>query len=97
LGDKVVALKTSVGAFEELAVSGSFILNGIAAPREPWISMNETRQSIQAGMFFPVSSFMMREADVWPVDFDQVKSKPKAVWRSAETRRDSDKIGKHYR
>jgi hypothetical protein len=51
LGNEVDVLKTRVGAFEKLAMSGSLILNvnGTAALNAPVEVKSETLESIQAG------------------------------------------------
>jgi hypothetical protein len=53
LGSEVDVLKTRVGAFEKLAMSGSLILNGngAAALNAPVEVKSETLESIQAGKF----------------------------------------------
>jgi hypothetical protein len=53
LGNEVDVLKTRVGAFEKLAMSGSLILNGngAAALNAPVEVKSETLESIQAGKF----------------------------------------------
>jgi len=54
LGSEVDTLKTRVGAFEKLAMSGSIILNagGIEAMSRPVLVKSETLESIQSGTCF---------------------------------------------
>lgn len=50
LGSEVDVLKTRVGAFEKLAMSGSIVLNGKAAPQSGLVRVkSETLETIQAG------------------------------------------------
>jgi hypothetical protein len=51
LGSEVDTLKTRVGAFEKLAMSGSIILNvnGMEATNRPALTKSETLESIQSG------------------------------------------------
>jgi Helix-loop-helix DNA-binding domain len=53
LGGEVDALKTRVGAFEKLAMSGSIVLNGkgLGVPTPMVLVKSETLESIQAGTF----------------------------------------------
>jgi hypothetical protein len=56
LGSEVDLLKTRVGAFEKLAMSGSIVLNRnvSVAPSGTLLPKSETLESIQAGIFFPL-------------------------------------------
>jgi hypothetical protein len=51
LGGEVTTLKTRVGAFEKLAMSGSIVMNANAGSRMSELAKSETLQSIQAGEF----------------------------------------------
>jgi hypothetical protein len=53
LGSEVMVLKTRVGAFEKLAMSGSIIMNASTGAQmsEPPLVKSETLESIQAGTF----------------------------------------------
>jgi hypothetical protein len=53
LGSEVMVLKTRVGAFEKLAISGSIIMNASTGAQmsEPPLVKSETLEGIQAGTF----------------------------------------------
>jgi hypothetical protein len=52
LGSEVDVLKTRVGAFEKLAMSGSIVLNGKVGPQSGLVkAKSETLETIQAGSF----------------------------------------------
>jgi len=52
----VDVLKTRVGAFEKLAMSGSIVLNAKVGPQSGLVRVkSETLETIQAGTFFPSS------------------------------------------
>jgi hypothetical protein len=56
LGSEVDVLKTRVGAFEKLAMSGSIVLNAKVGPQSGLVRVkSETLETIQAGTFFPSS------------------------------------------
>jgi hypothetical protein len=56
LGGEVDVLKTRVGAFEKLAMSGSIVLNSNVGPQSGLVRVkSETLETIQAGTFFPGS------------------------------------------
>jgi hypothetical protein len=84
LGDEVAGLKTRVGAFERLAMSGSVMMSN--APDPPRQStQKETLQTIQAGRFFQECVTPKRELTA--TDFKQIKHKSLSVSRGGRAQR----------
>lgn len=74
MGDEVEGLKTRVGAFERLAMSGSVVMNNTPVPPQ-MLTTKETLESIQAGTFIKTPFFCKK---LTHTDFKQIKHKSKS-------------------